>query len=111
VLQARAALEFAESGKNPGALLDAAARSAPANWPVVRRFVVYLIESGHKADAVRELRMVLEREPWRGEAWRLLGGIFADVNRRDDARVALERALELDVHDDAAREKLAALAR
>jgi Tfp pilus assembly protein PilF len=110
-LQARAVLEFAESGKDPGASLEAAARSAPGDWPVVRRFVVFLVESGRKADAVRELRQLLEREPWRGEPWRMLGGILADAGRRDDARVAFGQAAALDVHDAVAKEMLAAAAR
>jgi Flp pilus assembly protein TadD len=111
VLQARAALELAEDGRDPGALLEAAARARPRDWPVVRRFVAYLTESGRKADAVRELRRLLEVEPWRGEPWRMLGGILADAGRTDDARAALERAAELDVHDEAARSRLAALPR
>ncbi len=108
-IQDLAVLEFKENGKDRVDLLAQAAQSAPKNWAIQKRYIGHLDERGETARAIAELQRVLQTQWWRAESWSMLGDLWMHAGMRDSAFRAYEHALELDVHDDATRRKVAAL--
>ena len=98
------ALEFQEGRRMRVDLLRRAAESAPDNWPVRRRYINALVETGDVTAAIGELRTLLERQPYRAESWHLLGDFMVRIGRPDFAKTAYRQAADYDVHDDIARE-------
>jgi Flp pilus assembly protein TadD len=60
---------------------------------------IALVRTGDREGARAEYREVLLREPDHVDAWVLLGDLFAEDGRFDEALVALDRAAELDTTD------------
>jgi Flp pilus assembly protein TadD len=98
------ALEFKENRRMRIDLLQKAAEFSPTNWPVRRRFITALAETGSVPGAIAELRGLLEQQPYRAESWHLLGDLLLRIGRQDIAKQAFEQAADYDVHDDTARE-------
>ena len=98
-LQMRASLEYRESKRDVLPLLSEAVALAPTQWPIRRRYILALEQTGHRDQAIRELRLLLEREPFRADSWKLLAELLANSQQPERAIAAFERAVQLDVHD------------
>jgi len=105
--QALAVLDYQESGTDRLDLLQKAARLAPEDWSIQKRLIQHLGERAQIIDAISILRAVTIEQPWRGDAWRLLGDFWAHVHKWDSADRAYRKAIALDVHDDDTPRKLA----
>jgi Flp pilus assembly protein TadD len=103
------ALEYLENNKLRIDLLKKATEISPTDWPVRKRYISGLAETGNLPAAIEELRGLLERQPYRAESWHLLGDLLVRVGRRDIAKTAFSQAADYDVHDDTAREKARSL--
>lgn len=97
-LEKLAVLDWQERRENRVDLLREAARLAPKNWEIQKRYITDLDERGETAEAVRELRALLERQPFRADSWEMLGKLLVKIHRPDLAAAAHARAAELDVH-------------
>ncbi|MEI6352236.1 MAG: tetratricopeptide repeat protein [Verrucomicrobiota bacterium] len=97
-LSNQAVLEFKESGRDRLDLLKEAASIDRRFWPLQKRYIGHLIERGQHGEAVRELRTVLEDQPFRSETWELLGRALEAAGSRELAGQALEEADRLDWH-------------
>jgi cytochrome c-type biogenesis protein CcmH/NrfG len=106
--QLRAVLDHVEFGTDSGDYLRAAMDFAPKNWGIRKYYLEYLIQRGDLAEAARELRDFIEQHPFRGESWKLLGGLLESMQRPELAGEAYRQAVLRDVHDE---DSLAALAR
>lgn len=109
VWQARAVLEHQETGRDSGDWLRQAVEAAPKSWAMRKRYLEYRNERGRTAEALRELSALLEREPFRADSWRLLGGMLEKLGSFGAARAAYAEAARRDVRDAASRARLAAL--
>lgn len=108
--QLLAALENAESGRDPGDLLRQAVAAAPENWSVRKRYVEYLHDSGQPQQALHELQGFLSQHEFRAESWRLLGILLEDQHQPAFAVQAYEQAALRDVRDEESRAALQRLA-
>lgn len=106
-LQALAVLDYQESGKDRMDLLVKAARIAPEEWPIQKRLIEHLGERAQLIDAISMLRAITTRDPWRADAWKLLGDFWSHIRKWDSADRAYRKAIALDVHDDDTPRKLA----
>ena len=107
----RVSLAHIRTGADMAPMMREAALAAPTHWPVWRRYIVELDKTGRRADALRELRSFLDRQSFRAESWAMLGDLQAKEHDQPRARAAFTEATELDVHDDASRQRLAILKR
>lgn len=105
-LQLRAALEYREHKTDTTDLLRRAAELSPHFWPVWRRYALALDQRGQRDEAARVVRGFLEREAFRGESWRVMGDLLANLHQPQLALAAFERAAELDLHDAEARARI-----
>lgn len=105
-LQNLAVLEYKESGTERTDLLREAARLAPKNWALQKRYLSHLDERGETKQAIVELKNLLQTQWWRGDSWHLLGNLWRRTGVRESAQHAYARAAALDVHDDEARRQL-----
>ena len=110
-VQLRAALENAESGRDPGDLLRQAVALAPENWGLRKRYIEYLHDHGAPQEALRELQSFLKQHEFRAESWRLLGILLEDQHRPALAADAYREAVRRDVRDAESRAALQRLAR
>ncbi len=102
-VQLRAALENAESGRDPGDLLRQAIALAPDNWGLRKRYIEYLHDHGAPQEALRELQSFLKQHDFRAESWRLFGILLQDEHQLAPAIQAYEEAAARDVHDEESR--------
>jgi tetratricopeptide (TPR) repeat protein len=109
VIQSRAVLEHIETGRDTGDLLRQAVAAAPRNWGIRRRHLEHLDETGHTAEAARELRDFLAEEPFRAESWQLLGAFLERLASPASALAAYRQAAEFDVRDLASRGRVVEL--
>ena len=105
-LQDIAVVEYQENHVDRTDLLREAAKRAPENWPVQKRYVMHLAELSHNRDAMITLRSIAADQPWRADTWKLLGDFWARLGQLDSAARAYENAINLDVHDDDTPRKL-----
>jgi Flp pilus assembly protein TadD len=105
--QALAVLEYQENGTDRLDLLEHAARIAPDDWSIQKRLIQHLGERAQIIAAISALRAITIEQPWRADAWGLLGDFWAHVHKWDSAERAYSKAIALDVHDDATVRKLA----
>jgi Flp pilus assembly protein TadD len=101
-----AVLEYVETRKDRLDLLEKAAEIAPEDWDIQKRYITHLGELGQLVKQLEALRAITTREPWRADAWEMLGDAWAHVRQFDSAERAYRKAIALDVHDDATRGKL-----
>ena len=94
----RVILENHESGETDLIRMRLAARTGPPNWPIEKRYIRLLAETGLVAAAITELRSVLARESYRAESWQLLAELLQRAGDKAQASDAMGRARELDVH-------------
>ncbi len=94
----RAVLENKQLGRTNLLRMRLASRTGPSNWPIEKRYLKVLDESGANAVAITELQSVLEREWYRAESWQLLAELLAKAGRPADASAARQRAEDYDVH-------------
>ena len=97
-LVSRAVLEFQETGRDRVDLLRMAVAADPEFWPVRRRYIGHLVERGDWAEALRELHAVLQKEPFRIEAWTLLNQALSRSGQHDLAIQANEQVRLYDIH-------------
>lgn len=90
-------LEHQEDGKVDLLRLRMAARLANA-WPITRRYLNALAESGRTAQACSELISLLQTEWYRAESWQLLSEYLAKAGHSPEAARASELAHRFDVH-------------
>ncbi len=109
VIQARAILDHLETGRDTAGLLREAVTVAPKNWTIRKRWIEHLDERGQTAEAARELRDLLGREPFRSESWLLLGRYLEKLAQPTAAVAAYGQAAERDVRDPLSRARLANL--
>ena len=100
-----ATAESQETRKDVSAILLEAARLEPKNWPLQKRYIEYLDASGKTADAIAELRHLLEAQPFRAESWKVLGNLLLKTGQPALARRAYAQAAAYDVHDRQSREE------
>lgn len=91
--------------------LREAAESAPFYWPAWRRYFAELDRSDRRAEAIRELRAFLERQPFRAESWAMLGDLLAKERDNSAAAAAFIEATRRDVHDAESHHRIAILER
>jgi len=106
VLQLRGALDSLEKGIDRTSALKAAADAAPWDWTYRKRYLLALDQTGHTDVAARELSAFLKEQPFRGDSWKLLGDLLTKMHQRSAAVNAYAKAVQLDVHDEAARQSL-----
>lgn len=109
LLQARAILEHLETGRDTSDLLRQAIEIAPRHWGIRKRWLEHLDERGKTAEAARELRDFLGREPFRSDSWLLLGRLLEKLAQPQAAIAAYEQAAALDVRDPQSRSRLVEL--
>ena len=97
-LVARAALEYAEAGRDRVELLERAARVNPHFWPVRKRYILHLMERGDDGKALKELRAVLSEQSFCAETWQILGGLLTRRGEHAAASTAFAEAARLDLH-------------
>jgi Flp pilus assembly protein TadD len=108
-LQDIAVVEFQENRRDRVDLLRKAAELAPENWPIQKRYILHLAELGHNANAMEALRTIANDQPWRADAWKLLGDFWTRLRQYESAARAYRKAIDLDVHDDETPRKLGAI--
>ena len=111
ILQTRAALEHLETGRDTGDLLRQAVGLAPRNWPLRKRHLEHLDETGRTAEAARELGEFLQAQPFRADSWKLLGTLLEKLRQPEAAAAAYAEAAARDARDRSSRAKVAALAK
>ena len=97
ILKTRAALEYLETGRDSGELLRQAVALAPKDWPIRRRHLEHLDETGRTAEAARELRDFLSAQSFRAESWALLSRLLGKLGHGDAAAAAWREAQRRDV--------------
>ena len=107
----RASIARIRTGADIAPMLREAAMAAPTHWPVWRRYIAELDRTDRRADAIRELRVFLERQSFRAESWAMLGDLLAKEHDVPRAMEAFTEAARLDVHDEESRGRLAILHR
>jgi cytochrome c-type biogenesis protein CcmH/NrfG len=55
------------------------------------------------------LRTIANDQPWRADAWKLLGDFWTRLRQYESAARAYRKAIDLDVHDDETPRKLGAI--
>jgi len=91
-------LENKESGKVDLMRMRLAARTGPPNWPIEKRYVKLLDETGATAAAINELLTCLQPQWYRAESWKLLSELHAKLGHSTQAAEALAQARAYDVH-------------
>jgi len=99
VLQLQASLAQADGNGNPRELLHEAVASAPANWPLRKRYVETLEKSGALVEARNELGAFLREYPFRAESWKIFGRILEETGEPALAQTAYAEASALDVRE------------
>jgi len=94
----RAVLEYQETGRDRVDLLKQAAEVNPHFWPWRKRYIGHLIERGDAGEGMRELRSVLTEQPFRAEAWAMLGELLRRTGAESLADEAFAAAASCDVH-------------
>jgi Flp pilus assembly protein TadD len=108
-LQDLAVVDFQQYRTDRADLLAKAAEMAPEDWSIQRRYIMHLAERGEYKAAITALRAVVSDDPWRADAWKLLGDLWVDERQYDLAERDYRRAVALDVHDDETARKLRAV--
>jgi tetratricopeptide (TPR) repeat protein len=75
-----------------------ASRTGPPNWRIERRYIEALDQTGHTADAIKELAACLQTQWYRAESWQLLSRFLSKSGPTREATEALEQAKAYDVH-------------
>ncbi|MEQ1860908.1 MAG: hypothetical protein ABMA13_13315 [Chthoniobacteraceae bacterium] len=96
-LQLRAALDFAEKNIDPVPSYRAAADLSPLNWPLRRRAITALAQSGRLPDAIRELHTFLASQDFRADSWLLLADLLTQAGQPKLADAAHAEAHRCDV--------------
>ena len=107
----RASIARIKTGADIAPMLREAALAAPTHWAVWRRYIAELDRTNRRVDALRELRVFLERQSFRAESWAMLGDLLAKEHDDPRAMAAFTEATRLDVHDAESRERIAILQR
>ncbi len=97
ILITRAAIDHLETGRDSGDLLRQATDLQPRNWPIRKRYLAHLDQSGRTAEAARELRDFLRDQPFRAESWQMLGTFLEKLGQPEAARAAHGQAALRDV--------------
>ena len=93
-----AVLENKEFGRTNPMRLRLATRSGIPSWTIERRYVRLLAEIGSLEAAIAELKRCLLNQWYRAESWQLLAALEQEAGRPTEARAALQKANQFDVH-------------
>jgi thioredoxin-like negative regulator of GroEL len=96
IAQLRTALDFAQYRKDPVPGYHVAADHAPLNWPLRKRAITALAQTGRMEEAAHELIAFIEEQDFRADPWKLLSDFLIHAGKKDEAAVALARARALD---------------
>ncbi len=98
-LQLRAALARSEESGEALTLMREAIATAPANWPIRKRTIEYLVERGEIVAARGEIAAFLKNYPFRADSWKLFGQILEKTGEPLLARLAYAEAAARDTRD------------
>ncbi len=101
-LELLAVLEIKTTGSVDLRRFRLAARTGPPDWPIEKRYVAALRESGQRDRAITELKLCLATQWYRAETWELLSELYREAGRADEAAATHEHARLYDVHLGAA---------
>jgi len=93
-----AILESKEKGQVNPLRFRLAARTGPPNWPIEKRYIQALDETGATPQAITELQACLWKEWYRAESWQLLGQLLTKIGQTKEAGWAFGHAKDYDVH-------------
>ncbi len=93
-----AVLENQQNGTVDLGLLSKAAGLEPDNWDIQSTYIMELAHEGKMPDAIKALRGVLDKQPWRAESWKLLGDLLKISGHADMANDMYDQARAYDVH-------------
>src|SRR5947207_246113 len=93
-----AVLENRESGKADLMRMRLASHTGPPNWPIEKRYIRLLDETGSTAGAIDELLTCLQPQWYRADSWKLLSELHAKLGHSEQAAQALAQARAYDVH-------------
>src|SRR5258708_31103131 len=75
-----------------------ASHTGPPNWPIEKRYIQLLDETGSTAAAIDELLTCLQPQWYRADSWKLLSELHAKLGHSEQAARALAQARAYDVH-------------
>jgi tetratricopeptide (TPR) repeat protein len=96
--QLLAAIESKETGKLDLMRMRLAAHTGPPNWPIEKRYIQLLAETGADKAAIDELLTCLRSQWYRADSWKLLSDLHAKLGHSAQAAEALAQARAFDVH-------------
>ena len=96
--QLLAAIENKETGKRDLMQMRLAAHTGPPNWPIEKRYIQLLAETGTDKAAIDELLTCLQSQWYRADSWKLLSDLHAKLGHSAQAAEALAQAHAYDVH-------------
>lgn len=91
-----AILEHAETGRVNVLRMRLASRTGPPQWPIEKRYVRVLDETGATDGAIAELQNCLTSQWYRADSWQLLGDLFLKTGRSGEAAQAFTMAQRYD---------------
>ncbi|MEO8440028.1 MAG: hypothetical protein ABI540_07375, partial [Spartobacteria bacterium] len=95
-----AVLENRESGRVNLLRLRLAARLGAPNWMIEKRYIKALVDLHYPVRALNELKTCLATAPYRAESWQMLSKLLEQINRPEEAAIALSMAEANDVYLD-----------
>ena len=93
-----AIVENKQHGRTDLMRLRLAAHTGCPDWPIERRYIKLLAETGATARAIEELRVCLQSQWYRAESWQLLAQLLEKSGQNKAAADAMELADSYDVH-------------
>src|SRR5437660_741020 len=96
--QLLAAIENKETGKLDLMQMRLAAHTGPPNWPIEKRYIQLLAETGTDKAAIDELLSCLQSQWYRADSWKLLSDLHIRLGHSSQAAEALAQARAFDVH-------------
>lgn len=80
-------------------IIEAYADKISATAPVLCRIAVLFMEKGMTESAIRSYMMALEKDPGLFEAWASLGEIMLEMNKIEDSKMFLQKAISIKDND------------
>ncbi len=88
--------EHAETGRVNVLRMRLASRTGPPQWPIEKRYVRVLDETGATEAAITELQKCLTTQWYRADSWQLLGELLTKTGRFEEAAQAFATAQRYD---------------
>jgi predicted Zn-dependent protease len=96
--QLLAILENKESGKVDLMRMRLASHTGPPNWPIEKRYIQLLDQTGATSAAIDELLTCLQPQWYRADSWKLLSDLHRELGHSEQAAQALAQARAYDIH-------------